>query len=227
MMRPKNIFQWWVPLISVAILAGMEGWKATLPDASVGAPFLAQVKEHFKDFPHIVGDWEGQDISIPPEAWALLHPNIYISRLYFNHVTGQSVEMLFIEAQDTRDMMGHYPPNCYPGNGWELQSQQAGNWKVGSLAIPGTEYVFKQVDEGREEWLTVRDFFILPNGTMYPDLATFGRAASNFYIRPYGATQIQVIFKREYLPEDRDAIFSSLIHAHMDLINAVKNGVKG
>ena len=26
------------------------------------------------------------------------------------------VAFLVIEAEDARDMMGHYPPNCYPAN---------------------------------------------------------------------------------------------------------------
>ena len=66
-------------------------------------------------------------------------------------------------------------------------------------------------------------FFILPNGELYPEIASFGRAASDFYIRPFGATQVQVVFNRDYLPQDRNRIFDSLVAAHMDLIDAVRN----
>jgi EpsI family protein len=222
----RESFQWWIPMAAVAVLGSMEAWKMTLPDASAGAPFLAEVKKEFANFPPKVGDWEGTDFPIPQEAVALLHPNLFISRQYINRATQQTVQLLFIEAEDSRDMMGHYPPNCYPGNGWELTKQEPGTWKVDDLVIPGNEYTFKRESAGREQHLMVRDFFILPDGRFYPDLSSFARAASSFYIRSYGATQVQVIFDRDYLPEDRDEIFNSLIIAHKPLIHAVMNGKK-
>ncbi len=95
-------------------------------------------------------------------------------------------------------------------------------WIVGDLHIPGVEYEFKREIDHNESRLWVRNFFLLPNGTMYPEIASFSRAASHFDIRPYGATQVQVVYDREYLPEDREKIFQSLMTAHMDLIEALR-----
>jgi len=219
----KERFAIWPAIAAVMVLAIMQGWKLTLPDAASGAPFLARVRDDFKDFPHTVGAWDGRDIALPQEAIALLRPNLFISRDYVNQATGDQAQLLLIEVEDSRDMMGHYPPNCYPGNGWELKSQQAATWNVSGLAIPGVEYHFSRQMSGQENTLTVRDFFILPNGKFYPEIGSFGRAASDFRIRPFGATQVQVVFNRDYLPQDRDRIFTSLVAAHMDLIDAVRN----
>jgi hypothetical protein len=90
------------------------------------------------------------------------------------------------------------------------------------MEIPGVEYVFKKEIRGQDVWKTVRNFFILPNGKLYPTIATFNRAASDFYIRPYGATQVQIIYDWDYLPADREQIFQSLVRAHRGLIDAVR-----
>src|SRR4051812_34674083 len=119
MNRNKRRIQWWVPLSALAVLAVMEGGKMTLPDSAAGEEFFAQGRDQVKDFPERVGEWEGQDGKLPQEAIALLRPNFYLSRSYFN-MHNDRVSFYFIEVEDTRDMMGHYPPNCYPGNGWEL-----------------------------------------------------------------------------------------------------------
>ena len=228
-MKTRRPMQWWIPVVSLATLAAMEGWMLTLPALESGGPFRAKVKLQVDGYRRIVGDWSGTDL--PQEAIALLHPNVYVSRDYVNVQSKETVGFMFIEAEDARDMMGHYPPNCYPGNGWKLESAAPAKngvdgepvWRVGDLRIKGTEYQFTRTErDGEERKLWVRSFFILPDNTFYPEIASFNRAASDFYIRPFGATQVQVIYDREYLPEDRERIFQDLITAHRDLIEAVR-----
>src|SRR5579884_1718328 len=69
--------------------------------------------------PREIGDWKADgDSPLPPAAIALLHPNLVISRHYENSKTGHSVEFLLIQCSDVRDLLGHYPPRCYPANGY-------------------------------------------------------------------------------------------------------------
>jgi hypothetical protein len=227
----RRPIQWWIPAAALAVLAAMEGWKLTLPALESGEPFRKKVKSQLAGFRLIVGDWSGTERPLPEEAIALLHPNVSLSREYVNVLTKETVGFMFIEVEDARDMMGHYPPNCYPGNGWKpVGAAPACNavdreavWVVGDLRIKGTEYEFTKTEkDGNERKLWVRSFFILPNDTFYPEIASFNRAASDFYIRPFGATQVQVIYDREYLPEDRERIFQDVIGAHRDLIEAVR-----
>jgi len=216
----------------------MWGWERSIPDRSVGKPYRDAIAARFAKYPLNLGadsadgGWEGTNLpNLPPQAVALLHPNFYLNRAYSNRMKGWQVSLLLIEAEESRDMMGHYPPNCYPGNGWQKVSETkasnvqdgAAEWIVGKLRIKGTEYEFTRIEGGQEQHLWVRDFFILPNNTFYADLATFGRAAADFSVRPYGATQVQVIYNQYYSPEDRERIFESLILAHMDLIDAMRS----
>jgi len=227
----KLQFHYLAPLTAIAVLVMMQGWKATLPDASVGVPFRARVKEAIAQFPLQAGPWEGVNIPLPQEAVALLHPSAYLSRQYTEVTSGDRVAFLVIEAEDARDMMGHYPPNCYPANGWDMiASRGAANainnkaeWIVGDLHIRGREYEFRRSSIDGEQRLWVRSFFVLPNAMTYPDIGSFGRAAADFQIRPYGATQVQVVYEREYTPEDRERLFDSLIEAHRSLINTLRS----
>lgn len=232
-MKTRQPFQWWIPATALVSLSVMETWKLSLPALESGAPFRARVAKIIEDAKKqgIVGNWSGTDRALPPLAVSLLHTYGYLSRDYINVLTKEAVGFMFIEVEESRDMMGHYPPNCYPGNGWKLVSavpaknvvDQDPVWIAGDLRIRGTEYEFTKTEkDGAERKLWVRSFFILPNNTFYPEIGSFGRAASDFYIRPYGATQVQVIYDREYLPEDRERIFVDLIDAHRDLIEAVR-----
>ena len=126
----KLQFHYLAPLTAIAVLVMMQGWKATLPDASVGVPFRARVKEAIAQFPLQAGPWEGVNIPLPQEAVALLHPSAYLSRQYTEVTSGDRVAFLVIEAEDARDMMGHYPPNCYPAFGDTLSYQQHRTWFV-------------------------------------------------------------------------------------------------
>jgi hypothetical protein len=239
--KAKKGMQWLVPLAALCALGAMQAWKATLPDASAGRPFLDGIKAKFTNFPKVVGDWEGVDGEIPPQAVAMLHPNFYLDRQYTHMQSRETVGLLLIEAEDSRDMMGHYPPNCYPGNGWVLVKQEPAKnaaddkpeWIVPhpkstaenpkpDLRLMGTLYEFRRELQGEEHRLWVRNFFLLPNGKICPNIETFNRAAADFYVRPYGATQVQVVYNREYHPEDMERIFVSLISAHMDLIEALR-----
>jgi len=237
----KKTFQWLVPAAALLALGAMQAWKATLPDASVGRPFLTYIKETFKNYPQQVGEWEGTSGELPKEAVALLHPNFYLDRQYVNMEHGWRAGMFLIEAEDSRDMMGHYPPNCYPGNGWVLVNTVDAHNSVDNkeewivvvpatkddpeitLRIPGKEYEFTRLIEQKDQRKWVRNFFLLPNGKLYPEIASFSRAASDFYVRPYGATQVQVVYDYEYTPNDREQIFQSVIAAHIKLINALRD----
>jgi hypothetical protein len=228
-------FEWLAPAAAVMVLAVMVGWKATLPDASVGAPFRARVSAALRAAPLQAGGWEGVDTALPREAVTLLHPGAYLCRRYTDERTGERAEFIVIHAEDARDMMGHYPPNCYPASGWEMAVSRAAHngvdsrpeWLVGDLGIRGREYEFRRRTLNGEERLWVRNFFVLPNGMTYPDIGAFGRAAADFQIRPYGAAQVQVIYEREYTPEDRERIFAALIGGHRALIDVIrgKSGV--
>jgi hypothetical protein len=43
-------------------------------------------------------------------------------------------------------VLGHYPPVCYPAQGWKLRDKADADWNLGQTILQGTEYDF-----GRDE----------------------------------------------------------------------------
>src|SRR5205807_9913884 len=118
-----------------------------------------------------------KDTEVPPAAVALLHPNLVISRHYQNVQTGHGVEFLLIQCSDSRDLLGHYPPRCYPAHGYLQQSETAQDWEVGGLTIHGKRYEFQP---SRFQWVgtqVVEDFMVLPDGSTCPDMQGVDAAA--------------------------------------------------
>ena len=215
-------FQWWIPLTTVACLAAMGAWESTEASPAIAAPYHARVRQVADEVPINFGNWTGQDTPVPTAALKLLHPNVILSRSYQEQGTGERIDLLFVQCQQSRDMDGHYPPNCYPGAGWTLQSTTPATWTVDGLTIPGCEYQFGMIHTGGTQRIIVRDFFILPDGRLFPDLATFRREAAAFKVRPFGAAQVQVVFHGE---GDRDIIYQQFMQHYLPLIQATRTGV--
>jgi len=71
-----------------------------------------------------IGSWNGTDYPLPPSAIELLRPNATLNRVYTNNM-GREVGFLLVQCRDSRDMLGHYPPICYKGQGWEVPEEKA------------------------------------------------------------------------------------------------------
>jgi hypothetical protein len=227
----RQAFQWWVPALALLSLGALQAWELTLPSMKIGAVHRQRVEATIEALRRqtTVGPWNATDTELPWRALPLLRPMAYVSRRYAHAETNDVVGFVLIQVEDARDVAGHYPPYCYPGNGWELvntvaasnRMDQAPEWVAGDLRIRGMEYEFVMQREGEQRrW--VRDFFILPNGAFYPDKESFDRAEWGLDIRPYGATQVQVIFDGEDSASARDRGLEEMIREHRELIEAVK-----
>ena len=132
---------------------------------------------------------------------------------------------MLVECRDPRSMVGHYPPICYPGQGWILQQASAQQWVVGDKVIPGTEYSFVGTIPASEdraaEKMTIRNFFVLPGGRMEKDMAGVDATVKNYRMLPYGVAQIQLLFDGSVALRDRDRIFAALIANNARLIDAL------
>ena len=107
-------------------------------------PYHMRIRDAADKSPDRIGDWIGQSIETPPSAIKLLRPNVIISKYYLNYVTGQWASVLIVDCSDARDLIGHYPPNCYPSQGWIQTGAEKRDWQVGNLNLPGTQYDFMQ-----------------------------------------------------------------------------------
>ena len=98
-------------------------------------------------------------------------------------------------------MAGHYPPRCYPGQGWRSLDEgaeesvplelSAGSGGVAS-GLTARRYDFSRPGDGAE--VTIFGFFVLPGVGVVTDMSLVYERAADYPLRPFGAAQIQALF---------------------------------
>src|SRR4051812_41694193 len=198
------------PLVCLAILAGMWTEARARVQPADAEPYHKLARDAISSLPYQINGWVGRDDEIPPAAVKLLRPNKMISRTYVDplHIS-RSAGVLVVQCKDSRDMLGHYPPVCYPAHGMTMLSEQQRDWAVGDRAtIPGTEYVFLHDDGVSKYRMAVYNFMIVPNVGIVRDMKGIANAAQDYQRRYFGAAQFQVTMSAEMPQYDRDRIFA-------------------
>jgi hypothetical protein len=174
-----------------------------------------------------VGDWLGKDVDSPPSVVALLRPNVLVTRAYTNLRTGETATLLFVHCSDARDLIGHYPPVCYPAHGQETKSSEARDWTVAGVTITGMRYHFdgREGPFGRE--MVVDNFMVLPNGRYGRDMDMATRVAWDRRLRHFGAAEVQVVTNGEMTDARRDEVFRTLLEPALPLFESVGAEVHG
>jgi len=208
--------------VSIALIAG-AGLESRHfrppPDASA---YRQRVKDAAASLPMSIGDWTATNEEVEPSAIQLLHPNVILSREYRNAVTGEAVGFLFVDVQDARDTVGHYPPVCYPAQGWSTQVTAPVTRRLPDRTVTLTEYTFVRGVFDEDAALVVDDFFVLPGLGTAPDRDPVIAAAKDLSRRFYGVAQIQLVFVGESTAQQRQAAFEDLITPARDLIQTVQ-----
>ncbi len=72
-----------------------------------------------QNFPLALGNWQGRDIPISPDALEVLGPGDFLARDYFNPSQREVANLFiaFFSSQRQGDTI-HSPKNCLPGAGW-------------------------------------------------------------------------------------------------------------
>ncbi len=105
----------WLRFAVVATLLGSTGLFLR---GRGGAEKLPPRKE-LAALPRQLGDWAGQDSTIPPEVLRILGPGEFLSRVYRRLPDEAPVDLFlaYFPSQRTGDTI-HSPRNCLPGAGW-------------------------------------------------------------------------------------------------------------
>jgi hypothetical protein len=232
------------PLMSVALLAGMASERRTYVTPGDVEPYHARAKAAIESIPYVIGYWTGKDDdNVPAAAQTLLRPNHILSRMYVDKQTDawgprdRAARLLIVQCRDSRDMLGHYPPRCYPSHGMTKVLDQERSWTVGDLTITGKEYHFTRDLQGQTHRTTVYNFFVVPAKSrddgraaavadaIKRDMDAVRDAAEDYQQRHYGAAQFQVVFhglSSADLPKgERDEIFATLIEPCLPVIKAL------
>jgi hypothetical protein len=213
-----------VPLLTLSLLATLfvESMLRTSPASA--EPYHQHIAEVAATLPYQAGSWVGEDTEVPSAATALLRPNVIISRRYQNVRTGHNANLLLVQCRDSRDMLGHYPPVCYPGTGWTLASQIERQAVATNASYPAMEYDFTRTTGGQLSRVTVIDFMVLPDGRVVRTMEELRFAARKRAARFYGAAQIQLLFDPNVPDPERDQAVKTILDAAGPILQGIQSG---
>ena len=223
MVEKKQIMTW---SIAALLLVGVWGeQKAFHPPPADPSAYHARVRAAGALAPLQFGNWVGQDGEVAAGAITLLKPNIILQRLYRNKVTGQTARVLVVHCSDAGDMLGHYPPVCYPSSGFREVQRTSKHWEIGGEKFNGYEYDFTSNVPGQLQPVVVDDFMLLPTGQSVGDMDTVRHWAKNRRVRQYGAGQMQVLTDPTVSPTVRAEIFKEMVTAYLPLLTTMREAV--
>lgn len=208
------------PATTLLLLLGVFIYQQNLyAEAEVDDGYFTLIADEMRALPMSHGDWVGRPGTIPRSAVELLNANEAVS-ISFRHITsGESIELVLVHCADARDLIGHYPPVCYPAHGWKHQSTEhlalsgwAGAEQGGvgptagaqtGQALPCSFYRFERINEGYSHRMSVLNYMVLPDGRIGASMDIVTRAASDLRQRGKGALQVQVLYRDPTMPEKR------------------------
>jgi len=183
----------WISLALIPVLFVAMPNRAAEADGA--AERAEQVRAALDAAPYFVGDWIGSDETVPQEAQQLLRPTAILSRTY-RHRDGRRLHLLIVHCADVRDMLGHYPPVCYPSSGWvsDARAPREISIDAGTRSLRARLYEFRrQSGETREECMRILSGFALPDGSFTPEIADLHRQGERVELARSGAAQLQII----------------------------------
>jgi len=170
----------------------------------------------------------GERHALDEAARELLKPNAEASLLYKNKKTGQEAYYALVQVRKSRDMVGHSPTVCYPGNGWTITRQSPQRWRLGEFEILGVEYELeRRSGKGQLQAWTIRNFYIFPDGQFGATPAELDRVAEDYRRMAYGVAQIQLVTTSGLSRAARDEVFRTLVGSEksLEMIRVLRAGI--
>jgi hypothetical protein len=155
---------------------------------------------------------------------SILKPNVMLSRRFVNVRTGDEASVLLVQCSDRRDLLGHYPPVCYPGQGWRITSDNYWNVRLNNVTIPAREYKLVKPGPDKAERMIVGNFMIVPDGRLVRNLTGLGGQTVTKNRNQFGAAQMQVVVPGYLNAKVREQIFRELVTGHFPLVQAIQAG---
>ena len=211
---------------TAVLLCGLWVQKLQYPKQGDADDYHRIVKVAIDAIPLDVDDWAGKDDNVPRTAIALLRPNAILSRRYVHRHTRQRVNFLIVQCRDARDMIGHYPPVCYPANGWTQKKRVELEWNVDGMRFEGTSYEFYKAFPTSSKTMYVTNVILLPDGNMPREMDAVRALAADYRKHFFGAAQIQMNFGGETSSDQRYDILETFLRTIADAFNKIRSGVE-
>ncbi len=213
------------PILTLCLLGAIgldSGSRRAVPEGA--KTYHERVKDSMSLIPYRVGDWVGVDKEIRQEALQILDANFSLSRTYYHIGTGDTATLLVVQCADARSLLGHYPPVCYPSQGWTQVQQEPLTITVDNQSVLATRYTFNHDTLVRSSDIEVVHFSVLPDGRTAPDLGLLDRAARDKQAKHYGGASLQFVLDASLPAERRQEIYKVLLRASSEWIRAVQSG---
>lgn len=236
--------------LSPALSVGMLLWAAHVthgwPAPSDARPYQDRSRDAVNAIPLEIGRWVGREGKPDAAAIELLRPNIIRKIEYTDpslaalRAPERKVWLNVVQCRRAADMLGHYPPRCYPAYGDVLMGARPRKWAIATptdsevagiappMVVAGTEYTFERNVEGKSYRRIVYNFMIAPGRGLAPDMKELEEAAEDYRRRYFGAAQVQVVFAslagQEPGEAERDEVFSTLMQASRPAIEVLQSG---
>ncbi len=220
-------------LLTPLLLLGLYLEQRTFTRPEDAKPYHAAVRAAVEAIPFRIGEWEGTKVKVPEPAQKLLRPNAILARKYRHRDSGRTASLILVQCGDTRDLAGHYPPACYPGQGWALRDQEDVPVEIGEAAkdrggpLPMRRYAFTRASFSQESSQIVYSSFIIPGQRPVPDMGAVHAAASDYRARSFGAAQVQIVLSEPVAREEERLIVSELLGSAAAAISAIERGREG
>ncbi len=216
----------WATLALIATMSMALPNRVEFDEASVQR--RDQISEAMSSAPFFIGPWIGEDTPVLREAQELLRPNAILSRSY-QRPGVMRLHLLLVHCSDARDMIGHYPPICYPSSGWVRVpvADHDGDIEiiVDENALPMRTYLFRRVeDHGVEEVIRIFNAFILPDGSVTRDIDDINRQSERLVVSVRGVAQVQIVSEASVSQEKAVAAAQELLMGMPALLEALGIG---
>lgn len=206
------------PVLTLLVLVGGLALRQQSDmDPLAVESYHEQVRQAVAELPYRVGDWIGVDVPVPASAQKLLRPNAIFSRAYRNTRSGHEVSVVLVHCRDTRDMVGHFPPVCYPAHGWTDETNRA-DWE----SLEDTRiYRFDRKNGDESRGIVVWSFFELPVVGRVADMESLRRLDEIRARKTLGAAQAQILFDSSVRDAEQKEVaseFESVLQPVLDRV---------
>ncbi|WP_428389564.1 exosortase-associated EpsI family protein [Mucisphaera sp.] len=215
---------WFVPcLVALVLMTGHDPERQSYAQPVDAQPYHDRVREEVLRIPGAFDGWTSEVIDAQREAVQLLKPNVIYSRRYEHSSTGEQLNLLIVHCREARDMVGHYPPICYPSSGWteREESRRRLDIEVRGRVIEATEYEFFQSLPGYSVSIHVINTMLLPDGRTASTMDAIAELDSDYRRRFFGAGQLQVLIPGEEDPAVRERLARTFIGKSVNAIEVI------
>lgn len=188
------------PVLSIVLVVAIPTWLPHDPATVIAmGPEAQRVAEAAENVPYRIGRWVGRDTPVPEAAQRMLRPNALLGRRYVDFDTNAAISFILVHCGDARDMLGHYPPNCYPNSGWVPQSTdvQTIELSINGVPVQASVYEFTRMQDWTTETsIRIFNFFVLGDGSTSHDIHGVSRRTSHLGASVHGVAQIQLVMQQ-------------------------------